>query len=229
MKMEYMLFIIDIIGTIAFAFSGAMTAIRKEMDILGVMILGMVTAVGGGIIRDIILGIVPPQAFAESVFALSAMFTSALVFVVFYFRGQRIRRLMDAAGAKGYREVSGQRFQQILMLADTLGLGVFTVVGVRAAFDHHMGVNYFLPVFLGTITGVGGGLLRDMMAGDRPYIFVKHVYASASILGACVCVFLWRRVGEEAAMLTGAGSVIALRFLAIHYRWNLPKITYDRS
>ena len=97
MKMEYMLFIIDIIGTIAFAFSGAMTAIRKEMDILGVMILGMVTAVGGGIIRDIILGIVPPQAFAEPVFALSAMFTSALVFVVFYFRGKGISGGIRAA------------------------------------------------------------------------------------------------------------------------------------
>ena len=82
--MEYMLFIIDIIGTVAFAFSGAMTAIRKEMDLLGVIILGMVTAVGGGIIRDMILGIAPPQAFVEPVFALSAVLTSALVFAAFY-------------------------------------------------------------------------------------------------------------------------------------------------
>lgn len=215
--MEYMLFVIDMIGTVAFAFSGAMTAIRKEMDLLGVTILGMVTAVGGGIIRDIILGIAPPQAFVEPVFALSAVLVSIFVFVIFYFH------------VRGYRKMSGQRFQQILMLADTLGLGVFTVVGVSAAFDNGMGVNYFLPVFLGTITGVGGGLLRDMMAGDRPYIFVKHVYASASILGACVCVFFWGKIGEEAAMLTGAGSVIILRFLAIHYRWNLPKITYHKE
>lgn len=215
--MEYMLFVIDIIGTVAFAFSGAMTAIRKEMDILGVIILGMVTAVGGGIIRDVILGIAPPQAFMEPVFALSAVLVSVFVFIIFYFH------------VKGYRKMSGQRFQQILMLADTMGLGVFTMAGVRAAFDNNMGVNYFLPVFLGTITGVGGDLLRDMMAGDRPYIFVKHVYASASILGACVCVFLWRRTGEEAAMLIGAGSVVALRFLAIYYRWNLPKITYHRE
>ena len=110
------------------------------------------------------------------------------------------------------------------MLADTLGLGVFTVVGVRAAFDNGMGINYFLPVFLGTITGVGGGLLRDIMAGDRPYIFVKHVYASASIVGAVVCVLCWNRIGEEAAMLIGVASVVVLRLLAIRYRWNLPKI-----
>jgi uncharacterized membrane protein YeiH len=182
--MEYMLFLIDMIGTVAFAFSGAMTAIRKEMDILGVMILGMITAVGGGIIRDMILGTLPPQAFQEPVFALSGVLVSAFVFAIFYFH------------VKGYRQISGLWFQQALMLADTLGLGVFTVVGVRAAFDNGMGINYFLPVFLGTITGVGGGLLRDIMAGDRPYIFVKHVYASASIVGAVVCVFCWNRIGD---------------------------------
>ena len=210
--MEYMLFLIDMIGTVAFAFSGAMTAIRKEMDILGVMILGMITAVGGGIIRDMILRTLPPQAFQEPVFALSGVLVSAFIFAIFYFH------------VKGYRQISGLWFQQALMLADTLGLGVFTVVGVRAAFDNGMGINYFLPVFLGTITGVGGGLLRDIMAGDRPYIFVKHVYASASIAGAVVCVFCWNRIGEEAAMLIGVASVVVLRLLAIRYRWNLPKI-----
>lgn len=91
--MEYMLFVIDLIGTVAFAFSGAMTAIRKEMDMLGVMILGMVTAVGGGIIRDIILGITPPQAFMEPVFALGAVLISVFVFAVFYFRGQRRKKV----------------------------------------------------------------------------------------------------------------------------------------
>ena len=210
--MEHMLFVLDMIGTAAFALSGAMTAIKKKMDILGVMILGMVTAVGGGMMRDIILGKVPPQAFREPLYAVTALLTSMVIFAFIYFR------------VKGYQGISGQRFGMVLMLADTLGLGVFTVVGVRAAFDNGMGINYFLPVFLGTITGVGGGLLRDIMAGDRPYIFVKHVYASASIVGAVVCVFCWNRIGEEAAMLIGVASVVVLRLLAIRYRWNLPKI-----
>ena len=120
--MEYMLFVIDLIGTVAFAFSGAMTAIRKEMDMLGVMILGMVTAVGGGIIRDIILGITPPQAFMEPVFALGAVLISVFVFAVFYFRGQR-RKKKCQPKEKGHHPISGQQFQEILMLADTLGLG----------------------------------------------------------------------------------------------------------
>ncbi len=210
--MEHMLFVLDMIGTAAFALSGAMTAIKKKMDILGVMILGMVTAVGGGMMRDIILGKVPPQAFREPFYAVTALLTSMVIFAFIYFR------------VKGYQGISGQRFGMVLMLADTLGLGVFTVVGVKAAFDSHMEMNYFLPVFLGTITGVGGGLLRDMMAGDRPYIFVKHVYACASILGAFVCVFLWKRAGEEAAMISGAVCVIIMRFLAIRFKWNLPRI-----
>ena len=210
--MEYMLNILDMIGTVAFAISGAMTAIRKRMDILGVMILGMVTAVGGGMIRDIVLGIRPPQAFKEPVYALSALFVSAVIFIYI-----RIR-------AKGYQRISGIRFQQILMAADTLGLGVFTVVGVKAAFLGNAEINYFFAVFLGTITGVGGGLLRDMMAGDKPYIFVKHVYACASIAGALICALLWENAGEQIAMLSGAGCVIVMRFLAIRYKWNLPKI-----
>ena len=210
--MEYMLNVLDMIGTVAFAISGAMTAIRKRMDILGVMILGMVTAVGGGMIRDIVLGIKPPQAFKEPVYALSALFVSAVIFIYI-----RIR-------AKGYQRISGIRFQQILMAADTLGLGVFTVVGVKAAFTNSTEINYFFAVFLGTITGVGGGLLRDMMAGDKPYIFVKHVYACASIAGALICALLWENAGEQIAMLSGAGCVIVMRFLAIRYKWNLPKI-----
>lgn len=210
--MNQMLFVLDMIGTVAFALSGAMTAIKKKMDILGVMILGMITAVGGGMMRDIILGIMPPQAFREPIYAVTAILTSIIIFVVIYFR------------VKGYQEISGQRFALVLMAADTLGLGVFTVVGVQAAFDRFEEMNYFLPVFLGTITGVGGGLLRDMMAGDRPYIFIKHVYACASILGAFVCAFLWNLAGEKIAMITGAACVIIIRVLAIKFKWNLPRI-----
>ncbi|MGN1181271.1 MAG: trimeric intracellular cation channel family protein [Suilimivivens sp.] len=210
--MEYMLNVLDMIGTVAFAISGAMTAIKKRMDILGVMILGMVTAVGGGMIRDIVLGVKPPQAFKEPVYALSALVVSAIIFVYIRLR------------AKGYQHISGLRFQQVLMAADTLGLGVFTVVGVRAAFDSNMEINYFFAVFLGTITGVGGGLLRDMMAGDKPYIFVKHVYACASIAGAFLCALLWKIAGEQIAMPAGAGCIIVMRFLAIRFKWNLPRI-----
>ena len=177
--MEYMLFVLDLIGTAAFALSGAMTAVRRQMDLLGVMILGMVTAVGGGMIRDLILGITPPQAFREPVFALVSLVISALIFAVLFFHV--VRKYRDGSGSERLvagpafwpQEISGERFQQILMAADTLGLAVFTVAGVRAAYDSQMEFGYFLPVFLGTITGVGGGLLRDMMAGGPAVYFCE--------------------------------------------------------
>ena len=136
--MEYMLFVLDLIGTAAFALSGAMTAVRRQMDLLGVMILGMVTAVGGGMIRDLILGITPPQAFREPVFALVSLVISALIFAVLFFHV--VRKYRDGSGSERLvagpafwpQEISGERFQQILMAADTLGLAVFTVAGVRA-------------------------------------------------------------------------------------------------
>ena len=212
--MEYMIFVLDMIGTVAFALSGAMTAIRKKMDILGVMILGMVTAVGGGIIRDIVLGIVPPQAFRKPIYAFTAFVISAVVFFYIHFQ------------IKGYRHISGRHFLQLLMAADTLGLGIFTVVGVQAAFENSTEMNHFLAIFLGTITGVGGGILRDILAGDRPYVFIKHVYACASIAGAVVATFLWDVSGEGIAMLAGAVCVIVMRFLAIRYKWNLPRIDH---
>lgn len=189
-----------------------MTAIKKDMDVLGVIILGMVTAVGGGILRDIVLGEIPPQAFRSPRYAFCAVVVSLFIFVVLYFH------------VKGYRRISSLTFHKILMAADTLGLAVFTVVGVRAAYERQTEWNYFLPVFLGTVTGVGGGFLRDIMAGDRPYIFVKHVYACASMAGAFLCAFLWRRMGEHWAMLLGALGVVLIRMLAIHFKWNLPKI-----
>lgn len=195
------IFIFELIGTVAFAVSGACVAIAKKMDILGVAVLGMTTAVGGGIIRDLILGITPPTAFQEPVYALLAVAVSLVVFI------PKIRSL-----------VSGQN-NIVLLMMDSVGLAVFTVVGVRAGIPYE---NSFLAVFVGTLTGVGGGVLRDLFAGDRPYVFIKHFYACASLIGAVVTVLLWR-FGEEISMLCGAVVVLVLRLLAARYRWSLPK------
>lgn len=195
-----LIFILEIIGTVAFAVSGAYTAIVKEMDIFGVAVLGMTTAVGGGIIRDLILGVTPPMAFQNPVYALLSIVVSILVFLS---RKRRIRNLENT----------------ILLIMDTIGLGVFTIVGVRAGMPYD---NVFLSVFVGSLTGVGGGVLRDLFAGNRPSIFVKHFYASASLIGALVTTLIWD-INANAAMIIGAITVIVLRLLAAHYRWSLPK------
>lgn len=211
--LEKYIFIIEIIGTIAFASSGAMVGIKKQMDLLGVCVLGMTTAVGGGMIRDLILGINPPVMFQNPTYALIAIAFSILIFCGLYFFQSKLT----------HSKVQGV-YDKLMMIFDSLGLGLFTVVGVTAAINIGYETTGFLQIFVGVLTGVGGGVLRDIMAGNTPYIFVKHVYASASILGAIVCVLAEPWLGELPAMLIGAVVVFVIRILAAHYKWNLPRI-----
>ena len=201
---EKLIFALEIIGTIAFAVSGAMVALEKKMDVLGVLALGLVTAVGGGIVRDIIIGVTPPTAFRKPVYAITALVVALIVFLPF------IRKKIDPKSS-------------LLLIMDSIGLGVFTVIGVQTAFSVTGGRNYFLVTFVGVLTGVGGGILRDVFAGDTPYIFVRHFYACASIAGAWICALLWDAAGAPVSMLTGAVAVLVLRLLAARYRWSLPK------
>lgn len=207
------IFIIEIIGTIAFASSGAMVGIKKQMDLLGVCVLGMTTAVGGGMIRDLILGVTPPVMFQNPTYALLAIAFSVLIFCSMYFFQNKL------TNSKFY-----EVYDKMMMIFDSLGLGLFTVVGVTTAINIGYETTGFLQIFVGVLTGVGGGVLRDIMAGNTPYIFVKHVYASASIIGAVVCVLIELWFGELPAMLIGAVAVFIIRILAAHYKWNLPRI-----
>lgn len=209
---EIITFIMEIIGTIAFAASGAMVGVGRRMDIFGVCVLGVVTSVGGGLIRDIVLGIIPPGMFQKPVYTIVATITSCVVFGVLYLK----KELLEGH----FREI----YDRFMLIMDTIGLGIFTVVGVHTGIRHGYVDNTFLLIFLGTITGVGGGLLRDMMAGVPPYIFVKHIYACASIVGAIVCVYMYRSFGTVAAMVGASAVVILIRYLAAHYRWNLPRL-----
>ena len=176
-------------------------------------VLGVATAVGGGMIRDIVLGIIPPAVFTNPVYALVSVLASCIVFFIFYFK----RELLQ-----GHRR---ETYDKIMLAMDSVGLGIFTVVGVNTGIRQGYMDNAFLLVFLGTITGVGGGLLRDMMASVPPYIFVKHIYACASIVGAVVCVYMNRFVGNVQAMVVSSIVVVLIRYLAAHYRWNLPRLS----
>lgn len=204
-----LLFIFEIIGTVSFAISGAALGIKKKMDIFGVTILGIITAVGGGVIRDLILGRTPPATFENPIYALVAMAVSLITFMPF------VRKLVADKAIKAYNI--------FMLITDSVGLGIFTVIGIKAANSLSLGHNIFLAIFVGVVTGCGGGVLRDIIADEKPYIFVKHFYATASIIGAIACSVLWSVVGEITAMLIGAGVVILLRLLAAHFRWSLPK------
>lgn len=214
---DTIIFILEIIGTIAFAASGAMVGVKQKMDILGVCVLGVITAVGGGMTRDVILGESIPGVFTNPIYALVATVTSCIVFFMLYFKKSLVKVLYSAA------------YEKVMLIMDSVGLGIFTVVGVNTGIKFGYQEDAFLLVFLGTITGVGGGLLRDVMAGVPPYIFVRHVYACASIVGAIVCVWIQESLGKTAAMLLGAVAVVLIRYLAAHYHWNLPKVCLDEN
>ncbi len=211
-RVEIFVTILELIGTVAFAVSGAVTALKKRMDVFGVSIMGLTAACGGGVVRDVLLGRVPPAMFRAPSYALTAVVTSLVIFLL---------ALRRAACMKS------QIFERVLLLSDAVGLGVFTAVGVDAAVDAGFGAEPFFTVFLAVLTGVGGGVLRDIMAGDRPYIFVKHIYACASLLGALLCYALWNAAGKAGAMLLCLLTVFAVRVLAAHYRWSLPKAPLD--
>lgn len=205
--MQTLIFILELIGTVAFAISGAMTALKKNMDIFGVAILGLTTAVGGGALRDVLLGITPPVMFREPVYALLAIFVSVVVFI------PSVRRLLTRRQSL---------YERMMLVMDSIGLGIFTVVGINTAYGVSDDFNLFLLIFVGTVTGVGGGVLRDVLAGNTPYIFVKHIYACASIVGAILCAALRAPLGEAASVIIGASAVIIIRLLAAHYKWSLP-------
>ena len=212
--MDVFIFILELIGTVAFASSGAMIAIEKKMDIFGVNVLGATTAVGGGIMRDIILGLTPPGAFSHPVYVLVAALTSTILFVIAYAKPTAFES-----------RVKTDYYDKLMFWCDTAGLGIFTVVGIQAAVRAVGGENVFFFVFIGTLTGVGGGVLRDIMAGETPYILVKHIYACAAIAGGIVCVVGRTAFGEAYGTILGLAATVLLRFLAAHFRWNLMRVS----
>lgn len=205
-----MIWLLEMIGTIAFAISGAFAGIQKKMDVFGVAMLAMTTAVGGGIIRDMILNVTPPAAFREPVFTIAAILTGIAVFFI-------VRQ--------HFHPHKQALYEALLRTMDAVGLGIFTVIGVEAAYVHVEDPNVYLAVFVGVITGVGGGIMRDVFSGTTPYVFTKHFYACASLIGAIVCAVCWPRLGSVISMLIGAVLILVLRNLASYYHWSLPKIS----
>ena len=161
-----------------------------------------------GILRDVLLGRTPPAIFSDPLTAALAVGASVLVFI------PAVRRLLSR---------TPRAYEMTMRWADSLGLGIFTVIGAQVACVALGHADWLTIAFFGTITGVGGGVLRDVMAGDMPYIFRKHIYALASLFGALVWVALHRWWNDTAALLLGVAVIVTVRLLAAHYRWSLPK------
>ena len=207
----------EIVGTIAFAISGATVAVRCRLDLFGVLFLGGVTALGGGTIRDLLMGCVPPRMFTSYEYLLIAAMTSFVVFTISYF-------------LRGREPKSPETMGNVLNVIDALGLGAFVVTGTRLPMLGGYENNVFMCVFLGMTTGVGGGVLRDLMIRDIPAVLRKDVYAVAAIIGSLV-YYLCERYLDLSGLPTVAciGVTVALRMLASRYRWNLPRIKFPQD
>ena len=207
------IFIMDLIGTVAFAISGSMTAVEQGMDLFGILILALTTATGGGFIRDLTIGSLPPVVFRNPIYMILSVLTAGIVFLILKFQSLR-----------PHSERVRLVYEKMLLITDSMGLAAFTVDGVCAGLAQP-DTNLFLAVFLGVITGVGGGILRDLFAGKKPYVFVKHVYALASLAGAAAVYILPRYLGSGFSIMISFGIIILIRYLAAHYRWDLPRIS----
>lgn len=210
--MEIALLILEIVGTVAFSVSGALVSIKAKLDLFGVILLGCMTAFGGGIMRDVIIGVIPPTIFSRYYMVLIAIAVSIIVFIISYIHRDKFIEFK-------------KKIDHINNLFDAIGLGAFTVMGTEAAFAHGFGDKVFLSLTLGLLTGVGGGVIRDVLVNDTPYILRKHVYALISITGG-VIYYLLRRFADNTAVciIIPVVTIVILRVLAARYRWSLPKI-----
>lgn len=204
--------ILEIAGTVSFAISGAMAALEKKVDLFGVIVLGITTALAGGIFRDMLVGRVPPAAFSDGTYMKIAFVTSVIVFLAAWIFSDKYVNKIEI-------------IDTINNIFDAAGLGAFTITGAKVAMSMGYTDNSFFVIFLGMVTGVGGGILRDLMIGEIPFILRKRIYAVASLLGGCVYyVLLSKDVADMTAAFIGIGIVFGLRMLATIFRWNLPKV-----
>lgn len=217
MVRDLLLYCMEWIGTVAFAVSGALVAIGSGLDLFGVIIVGSITAVGGGIMRDLLLGYTPPRVFESPETLLVAMLTGVMVFVVAWVNARRFQDLQ-------------KKVESINVVFDAIGLAAFSVTGVEVAVEAGFGDNFLLTLLMGVMTGVGGGVLRDVLVNEKPYILTRHIYAVASILGSIIYYLL--RTGTPyrvAGTFLSVGVTILVRLLAAHYHWSLPKISFDKE
>jgi uncharacterized membrane protein YeiH len=196
-----LLYALDLLGTAAFAASGAWAGIRRDMDLFGVLVLGLVTATGGGTLRDLLLGDTPPFIFQDETY----LYLSLAVSLAVFFLHRRLAFL-----------------QHPLPYFDAVGLGTFVVIGTGKALAFHLG--FFGSVMLGVMTATAGGMIRDVLSGRVPMVLQREVYASACLAGAALLWLLYHTpVPRPWALLASALTVIVLRLLAIRHNWSLPK------
>jgi uncharacterized membrane protein YeiH len=202
-RVEKIVLVADLVGTAVFAVEGAISAMRSNLDLLGVMVIAFIVALGGGVTRDLLIGSTPPNAVADWRYPALAFLMGGVAFVLH-------EQVLSWSGST-------------LIVLDAAGLALFAVAGAQKALN--FGISPFVSMLMGTITGVGGGVLRDIVLARVPVVLQADLYASSAFVGAAVLI-IGRRCGVPpvaCALLAGA-ACLALRLLSVSYGWQLPKV-----
>ena len=200
-----MFYIIDILGTIAFAISGVLVALNKRMDAFGILIIAFVTAVGGGTLRDILIGETPVSWMKDMTF-IYVVILSTIFAVAFRSKIDYLRKS--------------------LLLFDTIGIGLYTVVGVEKGIS--AGLHPIICVFLGTMSACFGGVIRDILCNEIPVIFRKEVYATACILGGATYFLIIKLpLASDFVFIIAGAVVITVRLIAVKFKVSLPNLYKD--
>ena len=194
--------VLEIVGLVAFALSSVFVGIEYELDIFGIFFIALCTSLAGGVVRDVVLGVEPPFMFLHYEYVLTVVVTVAVSLIVF--------KILD----KKLKKPAIRIIKRVVDVFDAIGLGVFTVSGCQTAVNMGLGDNFILMVFVGMITAVGGGIIRDLLAGRKPVVVRKEIYALASIGGTIVYYFIHDKMDVSAAMYLTAALVTIVRVIA---------------
>ncbi len=200
-----MLWILDLLGTFVFAISGAMLGVRKQLDLFGVLVLSFAAATSGGLARDVVIGALPPAALADWRYLGVSVLAGVLTFYRF--------RLVE-------------KMQNPVQIFDAMGLALFCVAGAWKSLA--FGLSPIGAVLLGMLTGIGGGIARDLLVAEVPRVLRSELYAVAALAGAAVVV-VGSRLGLPPTPLLAGGALLCffLRFMAIRHGWGLPVARHD--
>lgn len=200
---DFLLLVVDLMGVSVFAVEGAMAAIQAELDILGLLVIAFATALGGGMIRDLLIGAIPPNSVRDWRYPVTALLSGGAVFF-FYQLFQQVP-------------------QELIVALDAAGLALCAIAGAGKAME--FGINPLLSIMMGAVTGVGGGTIRDILLNRVPNVLKSDVYAAAALAGALVVVAGLRwNLTRWIVMTAGAVVCFALRMVAVWQHWNLPKV-----
>lgn len=194
---------LELVGTFAFAVSGATAAINKSYDIIGLLSLSFITAIGGGTIRDLLIG-ATPVAWMTNELSNTAIIAAAIIAALFFSYVKKLVRLLNTF--------------------DAIGLALFTITGINKGIA--VGLPMPICIALGVITGTFGGLLRDVICGEQPTLFTREIYAAASIAGGTIYVLAGHYTGISADVVQSVSIavIVAIRMISLHYNWQFPRL-----